>query len=99
MGGIRSQTISDGSRPVGGAAASRPAGGSLHGCHGIVASAEYPGCSWTPAVLFMQCVHDVLRLFPRPAEVIISPGGEMDGLDILLYYSYILLPAQTTAYK
>ena len=23
-------------------------------CHGVVASAEYPGCSWTPAVVLMN---------------------------------------------
>ena len=62
-----------------GAAASSLAGGSLHGCQGIVASAEYPRCSWTPAVVLMQCVHDVFGLLPGPAEVIISPRGGGGG--------------------
>ena len=48
------EPFSDGSRPVGGAVSSSPTGGSLHGCHGVVVSAEYPGCSWTPAVVLMQ---------------------------------------------
>ena len=99
VSGIRSRTISDGSHPVGGAAASRPESGSLHGCHGLVASAECPGCSWTPAVVFMQCVHDVLRLFSGPAEVIISPGRGGGGGEWMVWtlsYVHILLPAQTT---
>ena len=50
-GGVRSQTVSDGSRPLCGAVSSNLMGGSLHGCHGVVASTEYPGCSWTPAVV------------------------------------------------
>ena len=34
-GCVRSQTISDGSRPVHGAVSSSPTGGPLHGCHGV----------------------------------------------------------------
>ena len=63
-GGVRTRTISDGSRPVRGAVSSCPTGGSLHGCHGVVASTEYPRCSWTPAVILMQCWHDVFGLLP-----------------------------------
>ena len=60
-GGVRTGTVSDGSRPVCGTISSSTTGGTLglHGCHWVVASAEYPGCSWAPAVVLMQCLHDV----------------------------------------
>ena len=64
MGDVLSRAVSDRSRPVCGAITSCPTCGSLHGCHGVVVSAEYTGCSWTPAVIIMQCVHDVFGLFP-----------------------------------
>ena len=38
----------------------------------FVLSAEYTGCSWTPAVVLMQCLHDVFGLFPGLAEVNIA---------------------------
>ena len=57
-------------------------------------SAEYPGCSWTYAVIIMQCIHDVLRLFSGLAEVKFSfpSGGKMCDEDIWPFCIYCYRP-------
>ena len=80
-----------GSRPVCGAISSSPTGSPLHVCHGVVASAEYPGSSWAPAVVLMQCLHDVFGLFPRWGG-----GGWKKGDVNIMFCVHILPPAQTT---
>ena len=46
--------------------------GLLHDGDGALASAKYPGCSWTNTVVIMQCLHDVFRLLSGLAKVNLS---------------------------
>ena len=65
--------------------------GSLHGGEGALASAEYPGCSWTNTVVIMQCLHDVFRLFSGPAKVNVSfpSGGKTCDVTFRLLCKYL----------
>ena len=55
----------------------------VQGSHGFVASTMYSGDTWTFAVVVVQRVHDMFRLFPRPSKVektesscSVTPSGE-----------------------
>ena len=86
MHGVRARAVPDGSSTVCGAVSPSTTGGALHGGHGFVASTMYSGDTWTSAVVVMQRMHDMFRLFPRPSEVektetscSVTPSGEGQG--------------------
>ena len=56
-GGVRSGAVSVGSGADCGASSSCSTGGALHGGHGTVASTQYAGDLWPPAVVVVQRVH------------------------------------------
>ena len=65
----------------------------------------YSRDTWTPAVIFMQRVHDVLGLFSGPSEVkkaelgavIFSPRGKERGVIDIVFCVLLLPPHQTSA--
>ena len=80
-------------------------GGALHGGHGIVASSMYSGDTWTSTVVFMQCMHDMFGLLPRPSVVEKTEtwcggfplGGKDRGVNDIVFCVHYLPPHQTSA--
>ena len=61
--GVRPGAVSDRGSAVRAAVSPCSMGGALHGGHGLVASTVYAGDSWPSAIVVMQRVHVLLRLF------------------------------------
>ena len=69
-------------------------GGLLHSSHGLMASAEHSGSSWTYAVVVVQRMHVLFGLFSGPAQVdfcLCFPSGDVKGCGEHSVFLYTLV--------